>query len=287
MKKNTKKSPNFLFLLLSILFCVNGLLLKSLFLRIDDLQSQIAIYDFTIRENFNILLQIVDKMVDVEKSHSSEILRIKETLRKYLPSFDLPRVFSANVSIYNITEGTMGSGTHIVIEGKHYILTCAHLFSSKKDLFSVVANDFGVNLYSKFKEAEIVALDKKKDLSLILLKRDWDLPYLEIAKVPPVVGDFVWVVGNPGEREDVVTFGKILKKLPNFYISDARIYFGNSGGAAINNRGEIVGVAVRTRIMFWMLPFHKGNIPTESFLVSLENIHSFLSDYLGREYDNN
>jgi S1-C subfamily serine protease len=104
--------------------------------------------------------------------------------------------------------------------------------------------------------AELIATDPLADLAVIRADRD-GLPAATFAPSLPRVGELALAIGNPIGFEDSVTQGIIsglhraipgaaqrAPSLVDLIQTDAAISPGNSGGALVNERGEVVGVNV-------------------------------------------
>ena len=100
--------------------------------------------------------------------------------------------------------------------------------------------------------ARIIGTDKTTDLALIKIDGK-DLPTLTIGDSNELkVGEWVLAVGNPFNLKSTVTAGIVSAKArtigvsPNsvesFIQTDAAINAGNSGGALVNTKGELVGI---------------------------------------------
>ena len=105
----------------------------------------------------------------------------------------------------------------------------------------------------------LVAVDTDKDL-VVLRADDRVTPALKLRVDPsgkyPRVGSLVWIVGFPGPMETTraVTQGIVeaIKYTIDAYakagprpllVTDGMVYFGNSGGGFLNEKGEIIGIA--------------------------------------------
>jgi S1-C subfamily serine protease len=99
--------------------------------------------------------------------------------------------------------------------------------------------------------AKLVGGDPDTDVAVIKIATD-NLTAILIGNSDRVeVGDFVLAVGNPFMIGQTVTSGIVsglnrnnvgLEEIENFIQTDAAIYPGNSGGALINLRGELIGI---------------------------------------------
>jgi len=137
----------------------------------------------------------------------------------------------------------LGSGVVVTSDG--YILTNNHVIDS--------ADDVSVDLTDgRTLKAKIVGADKASDLALLKVEgtnfRSLTLGDSDAVKV----GDVVLAVGNPLNVGQTVTMGIISAKgrstgvgdgsYEDFLQTDAPINHGNSGGALVNMKGELVGI---------------------------------------------
>lgn len=139
----------------------------------------------------------------------------------------------------------MGSGVLVSEDG--YILTNNHVISQVQNI--------SVGLWDgRFATAQVVGSDPETDLAV--LKVDLNgLPAAPLAEEANVrVGDVVLAIGNAFGLSHTVTMGIISATGRNdlrsvlyedFIQTDAAINAGNSGGALINYRGEVIGISTR------------------------------------------
>ncbi len=143
-------------------------------------------------------------------------------------------------------ERSLGSGVLVSRDG--LILTNDHVIQGADDIQVLLADGREV-------AAEVVGTDPETDLAVLRIPLD-DLPFLNLTEPAQVqVGDVVLAIGNPFGLNQTVTQGIIsaLQRggspeapLAHFIQTDAPINEGNSGGALINTRGELVGINVAT-----------------------------------------
>ncbi len=135
----------------------------------------------------------------------------------------------------------MGSG--VIISKDGYIVTNNHVVNGADEL-TVTLNDNSE--YS----ARIIGTDETTDLALIKIDAT-SLPAITIANSDNLkVGEWVLAVGNPLGLNNTVTAGIVSAKarslgangVESFIQTDAAINSGNSGGALVNTRGELVGI---------------------------------------------
>ena len=135
------------------------------------------------------------------------------------------------------------SGSGVIISSDGYIVTNNHVVDGADEL-TVTLND------NREFSATIVGTDKTTDLALIKVSAK-DLPALPIGDSDKLkVGEWVLAVGNPFNLNSTVTAGIVSAKarslgangVESFIQTDAAINQGNSGGALVNTRGELVGI---------------------------------------------
>ncbi|MCX6543447.1 MAG: DegQ family serine endoprotease [Acidobacteria bacterium] len=138
-----------------------------------------------------------------------------------------------------------GLGSGVVIRRDGYILTNNHVIDGA-DSISVEFTD------GRTLSATLVGSDKASDVALLKVKAD-ALPALTLGNSDAVhVGDVVLAIGNPLGVGQTVTMGIISAKgratgtgdgsYEDFLQTDAPINHGNSGGALVNTKGELVGI---------------------------------------------
>ena len=136
-----------------------------------------------------------------------------------------------------------GSGSGVIISSDGYIVTNNHVVSEADELL-VKLND-----NREFK-GRIIGTDEQTDLALIKIEGK-DFPTLPIGNSDDLkLGEWVLAVGNPFNLTSTVTAGIVSAKarsmgansIESFIQTDAAINRGNSGGALVNARGELVGI---------------------------------------------
>jgi serine protease Do len=138
----------------------------------------------------------------------------------------------------------LGSGVIVTTDG--YILTNNHVVDGADEITVELTDDRTLS-------AKLVGSDKASDLALLKVTAP-DLHPIAIGNSENVkVGDVVLAVGNPLGVGQTVTMGIISAKgrstggagdggYEDFLQTDAAINHGNSGGALVNTRGELVGI---------------------------------------------
>ena len=141
------------------------------------------------------------------------------------------------------------SGSGVIISADGYIVTNNHVVAEASEI-SVILND-----KREFK-AKVISTDPSSDLAVIQIK-ETGLPFLTFGDSDALkVGEWVLAVGNPFNLESTVTAGIVSAKgrqniidregdvnpLESFIQTDAAVNPGNSGGALVNLKGELIGI---------------------------------------------
>ena len=143
------------------------------------------------------------------------------------------------------TPERVGFGSGVIISKDGYIVTNNHVIE-KADIISVKLNDG-----REFK-GRVIGADPSTDLALVKIEGD-DLPTIPVGNSDNLkIGEWVLAVGNPFNMTSTVTAGIVSAKarslgvynkgVESFIQTDAAINQGNSGGALVNAKGELVGI---------------------------------------------
>lgn len=138
----------------------------------------------------------------------------------------------------------VGTGSGVIISQDGYIVTNNHVVQGASELEVTLNNN-------KSYKAKLIGTDSKMDIALLKINADEKLPYSTFADSDQVkVGEWVLAVGNPYNLTSTVTAGIVSAKarnlenngLQSFIQTDAAVNPGNSGGALVNTRGELIGI---------------------------------------------
>lgn len=143
------------------------------------------------------------------------------------------------------TPERVGFGSGVIISADGYIVTNNHVVDGADEI-TVKLND------NREMDGRIVGTDPATDLALVKVEAT-DLPSLPVGDSDALkVGEWVLAVGNPFNLTSTVTAGIVSAKarsigiynggVESFIQTDAAINQGNSGGALVNTRGELVGI---------------------------------------------
>jgi len=147
-----------------------------------------------------------------------------------------------------------GAGSGVIISNDGYIVTNNHVVEGATEI-EVQLND------NRTFSAEIVGLDPSTDLAVIKIDEK-NLPIMKFGDSDNVnIGEWVLAVGNPFDFRSTVTAGIVSAKARNINIlarnfrnsannlsiesfiqTDAAVNPGNSGGALVNLKGELIGI---------------------------------------------
>ena len=140
-----------------------------------------------------------------------------------------------------------GSGSGVILSSDGYIVTNNHVIQGAKAV-EVTLND------RRSYRATVVGTDPSTDLSLLKIEAN-ELPFIVYGNSDLVkIGEWALAVGNPYNLTSTVTAGIISAKgrnidilrdkfkIESFIQTDAAVNPGNSGGALVNTRGELIGI---------------------------------------------
>lgn len=143
----------------------------------------------------------------------------------------------------------VGAGSGVIISTDGYIITNNHVVDGATEL-EITMND-----NRKFK-AKLIGADESTDIALIKVDAK-DLPVIPFGDSEKLkVGEWVLAVGNPFNLTSTVTAGIVSAKgrgipvmrngssmkVESFIQTDAAVNPGNSGGALVNTKGELIGI---------------------------------------------
>lgn len=161
-----------------------------------------------------------------------------------------------DVNYMGMKKAVAGSGSGVILSEDGYILTNNHVISSadSSSFYQVSdAKSIKVKIYGDDTEysAEIIGTDRQTDLAVLKIDKTGLTP-VEFGDSSSVqIGEFVLAIGNPYNLDYSVTAG-IISALNremtventtyNVIQADCAINSGNSGGALVNSKGEVIGI---------------------------------------------
>ncbi len=201
---------------------------------------------------------------------------------------------------------TQGLGSGVIVSEKGYIITNYHVIAQADQV--IVALQDG-----RVAAAQLVGKDQRTDIAVLRVEGN-NLPVIPLnPNYTAKVGDVVLAIGNPYNLGQTTTFGIISATGRSsisadgrqaFIQTDAAINRGNSGGALVNTRGELVGINtasfqqatdLETYGISFAIPFTLANTIMEKIIadgrvirgyigVDGQDINSVTSSLLGSEH---
>jgi Do/DeqQ family serine protease len=174
----------------------------------------------------------------------------------------------------------LGSGVIVKRSGQTvYVLTNNHVVGK--------ADEIKVTLQDKREfAATLVGKDPRKDLALVAFETEEDVPIAMLGNSDTVqVGDIVFAVGNPFGFESTITSGIVsavgrrpvsktgVAGFTDYIQTDAAINQGNSGGALVNIRGEVIGINT------WISSPSGGSVGL-GFTIPINNARQAIEDFI-------
>ena len=148
----------------------------------------------------------------------------------------------------------VGAGSGVIISPDGYIITATHVIDGAEEVV-VTLDD------KRQYDGKVVGKDPATDIALLKIEAT-GLPYMKYGNSDDLrLGQWVLAIGNPYDLRSTITAGIVSAKgrsLPShreefkieaFIQTDAAVNPGNSGGALVNVKGELVGIntAIATR----------------------------------------
>lgn len=171
----------------------------------------------------------------------------------------------------------VGTGSGVIISEDGYIVTNNHVVKDAQDIEITLNN-------KKSYKAKLIGTDSKMDIALLKIDADVPLSYSTFADSDNVkVGEWVLAVGNPYNLTSTVTAGIVSAKARNldtngiqsFIQTDAAVNPGNSGGALVNTRGELVGINTMISSMTGSYVGYSFAVPSNITRKIIEDIMEF------------
>lgn len=188
--------------------------------------------------------------------------------------------FSTNPLELYLESPARSSGSGVIISDDGYIVTNNHVVEDASNIEVVMNNN-------QRHFAKLVGTDPTTDLALLKIRAN-NLAFVRYGdsdKITP--GEWVLAVGNPFDLNSTVTAGIVSAKARNIRIlqdknhlqvesfiqTDAAVNPGNSGGALVNLRGELIGInsAIATS---------SGSFQGYSFAIPVSLVRKVVDDLL-------
>ncbi|ELR66358.1 Outer membrane stress sensor protease DegS [Photobacterium marinum] len=167
-------------------------------------------------------------------------------------NYAVRRASPAVVNIYNrrydandrLKLSTQGLGSGVIMSDKGYIVTNYHVVAEADQVIAALQD-------GRIFTAQLIGKDRRTDIAVLKIQAE-NLPVIPVNQdYKAAVGDVVLAIGNPYNLGQTTTYGIISATgragmsfygRQDFLQTDAAINDGNSGGALVNTRGELVGI---------------------------------------------
>ena len=197
---------------------------------------------------FTFFPQLLSPIQDTEANTTESItpLSFADSISKVSPSIVNIRTYKADPKKVN-TKATaqLGMGSGIIISPQGYIVTNYHVISRVEEIAIELVD-------GRRTIAKVIGFDAETDLAVLKISMD-NLPALTLnSNVEVKVGDITLVIGHPFGVGQSVTMGVVsatgrialgISEYEDYIQTDAAVNLGNSGGALINSRGDLIGIS--------------------------------------------
>ena len=238
-------------------------------------QPQVQRVAFVPAEGTPDFVDAAENSVDAVVHIMTKVVRQSNTYDDFFGAF-LGQIYGYPGQTRSNTMVAYGSGVVLTPDG--YIVTNNHVVEG--------ADEVEVTFNNKVKKAAtIVGTDPTTDLALIKVDGS-DLHFLTFGDSDNVrIGEWVLAVGNPFNLTSTVTAGIVSAKARNLSIlgegtsvesfiqTDAAVNPGNSGGALVNTKGELIGINAA-------IASHTGAYEGYSFAIPSNIVRKVVDDLL-------
>lgn len=148
---------------------------------------------------------------------------------------------------YAVPRESVSSGSGVIISNDGYVVTNNHVVANGEEIEVTMTNN-------KSFKAKLVGSDPVTDIALLKIEGE-NFPALAFGNSDSLrLGEWVLAIGSPYNLRSTVTAGIVSAKgrslpdasgefkIESFIQTDAAVNRGNSGGALVNTRGEVVGI---------------------------------------------
>lgn len=239
--------------------------------------------------DYNALIGNTDFTLAAERSvnavvHIKSIVKLhkKNNIQEYFDPFEY--FFGKQIPQYKI-QPKVGFGSGVIISVDGYVVTNLHVIEGS-DKIEVITNN------NEIYKAKIIGTDESTDIALLKISGK-NFPVIPFGDSDALkIGEWVLAVGNPFNLTSTVTAGIVSAKgrgnifsgyssyqqndknqdrIESFIQTDAAVNPGNSGGALVNIKGELVGI--NTAIYS-----ETGNFVGYSFAIPINLVKKIITD---------
>ena len=243
--------------------------------QVEQVQPRVQRTAFLPTQNTPDFVDAAENSVDAVVHIMTKVVRQSNTYEDFFGAL-LGQLYGYPGQTRNNTMVAYGSGVVLTPDG--YIVTNNHVVEG--------ADEVEVTFNNKMKKtATIIGTDPTTDLALIKVEAS-DLHFLTFGDSDNVrIGEWVLAVGNPFNLTSTVTAGIVSAKARNLSIlgegtsvesfiqTDAAVNPGNSGGALVNTKGELIGINAA-------IASHTGSYEGYSFAIPSNIVRKVVDDLL-------
>ena len=243
--------------------------------QVEQVQPRVQRAAFVPTENAPDFVDAAENSVDAVVHIMTKVVKQSNTYDDFFGAL-FGQIYGYPGQTRNNTMVAYGSGVVLTPDG--YIVTNNHVVEG--------ADEVEVTFNNKVKKtATIIGTDPTTDLALIKVEAT-DLPFLTFGDSDNVrIGEWVLAVGNPFNLTSTVTAGIVSAKARNLSIlgegtsvesfiqTDAAVNPGNSGGALVNTKGELIGINAA-------IASHMGSYEGYSFAIPSNIVRKVVDDLL-------
>lgn len=216
-----------------------------------------------------------ESTIDFISSANTAVDQVVHVMSSGSKSVSSPFDFMFGVQPQSIP--TMSSGSGVIISKDGYVITNNHVIKGANEIDVIMNN-------KQSYRAKVIGRDQSIDLALLKIEgNDFSaMPYGNSDEIE--IGEWVLAIGNPFNLKSTVTAGIVSAKarslgmssrtsLESFIQTDAAVNPGNSGGALVNTRGELIGIntAIASRT---------GSYVGYSFAIPVNLVKKVISDLM-------
>jgi len=227
---------------------VGGLIAVSIFIYLDDRKLEVSETDGSPELKLTRVTHVGSELIDLSYAAESSVKSVVhvKTLYGGQSSGSIYDFFFGNRRSYH-SQPSLGVGSGVIISEDGYIVTNNHVVK-QSDRIQVVLHD------QRSFVAKLIGQDVSTDLALLKIEGK-DFPKMDLGDSDALkLGEWVLAVGNPFNLTSTVTAGIISAKSRNigimggrmsiesFLQTDAAVNPGNSGGALVNSKGQLIGI---------------------------------------------
>lgn len=209
------------------------------------------------------------------KKSLNAVVHVKNTMYKTIQDPFAEFFYGQGNGTRQYSQIGMGSGVIIAADG--YIITNNHVIKDATDIEVTLNN-------KKTYKAKLIGTDPTSDIALLKIEAN-GLSYITLGDSDALkVGEWVLAVGNPYNLTSTVTAGIISAKgrdlagnsnIDSFIQTDAAVNAGNSGGALVNIRGELIGINTAISSMTGAFVGYSFAVPSNIAKKVIEDLMEF------------